>query len=532
MARIRRQRTDASTRRSSSGASASNDLGQVDWPRTALLEGNAKGAMPWRSRSWWWVLPSLLLPLLAFGTWWGVNHIEGDVQRAAAEILERNQIETSDLTFEATYRDIDVGGTLPTGVDAATIEELLENEVGNDGSADIREAKVSAVDAVPAALGAINLEAISEDGLTLTLTGTVPSQDDKDSIVAAAMAAGLEIASDDLTVSGLEPSAADAPGQIERFSSLIGGLAAGSFSSAALTVSDKGAVDGTVNASSAENAAALRSLAPRGVDIVSPTPLGSLSTDINFDGTRIILEGTVLTDAQAADLRTAAAGVVGPENVVNNLVVSRLNEGVPGADDRVAALAATIASFTGLNSAGATMNDTDLTVNGEAIDDDALATTLAVLAGTTDAGLRPGGEIDVAEPLEPEISLQEEIDLLQAELDALEEEIRLNVVFASDSNELTALAQASLDKVIDAMNRFPRPVVEVGGHTDSQGAEEYNLDLSQRRADAVVEYVATSIGPDRLRSIGFGESVPIADNGLATGRVQNRRVEFIAKESF
>lgn len=532
MARIRRQRTDASARTASLVSSFSDQFGLVDWSRTALLEGNAKGALPWRSTRWRWLLSFTLVPLLALGTWWGINHIEGDVEQAAIDILERNQIDTLNLTFDATYRNIEVGGVLPAGTDAVKVKELLESGVAGEKEEAIRQAEVSAIDAAPVALGAINVEATSNDGLEITLTGTVPSQDDKDSILAAVSAAGLEVVSEDLTVSGLDPSDPDALDRIDRFSTLLRGLTAGSFSSAALMVTDADDISGTVNTATLESAADLQALAQNRVEVISPTPLGSLATDINFDGTRMILEGTVLSEAHAADLATAAAGVVGRENVVNNLVVSGLTEAASGADDRIAALGATIATFAGLNSAGATMNDTDLTVNGEAIDDEARAGTLAALAETTDAGLRPGGEIDVAEPLPPENSLQEEIDLLQAELDSLEEEIRQNVVFETDSNELAPLAQTTLDKVVDAMNRYPRPVVEVGGHTDSEGPDIYNLDLSQRRADAVAAYVATSIGAPRLRSVGFGESIPIADNSLANGRLQNRRVEFIAKESF
>jgi len=237
----------------------------------------------------------------------------------------------------------------------------------------------------------------------------------------------------------------------------------------------------------------------------------------------------VLSDEQSASLEEAAAGVVGADNVDNNLVVSGLDEAVENADGRVAALAGSIATFDGLNNANGTLTDTDLTVNGEAGDDAARDATVGARDSGEDAGLRPGGEITVAEP---ELSLADEIDLLQAELDALQDEIRENVVFASDSAELTPTAQATLDKVIDAMTRYPRPVVEVGGHTDSQGNDAYNQELSQRRAQSVVDYVGAATSPDRLQPVGYGEAQPVADNTTEDGRLQNRRVEFTAKESF
>ncbi|MFT6378355.1 MAG: outer membrane protein OmpA-like peptidoglycan-associated protein, partial [bacterium] len=69
--------------------------------------------------------------------------------------------------------------------------------------------------------------------------------------------------------------------------------------------------------------------------------------------------------------------------------------------------------------------------------------------------------------------------------------------------------------------------VEVQGHTDSDGGEEYNLDLSQRRADAVREYlIQRGIDSTRLISRGFGEGMSIQPNTTAAGKADNRRVEF------
>ena len=68
----------------------------------------------------------------------------------------------------------------------------------------------------------------------------------------------------------------------------------------------------------------------------------------------------------------------------------------------------------------------------------------------------------------------------------------------------------------------------VEGHTDSQGSASSNQDLSQRRAEAVRDYlVSRGIAGDRLTAQGFGPSRPIADNGTAEGRANNRRVEIV-----
>ena len=67
--------------------------------------------------------------------------------------------------------------------------------------------------------------------------------------------------------------------------------------------------------------------------------------------------------------------------------------------------------------------------------------------------------------------------------------------------------------------------VEVGGHTDSQGNSDFNMDLSQKRADAVVEALtARGIPEDAITAAGYGDTQPVADNDTEDGRAANRRV--------
>lgn len=504
--------------------------GSVDWTRPALLEGTSRGQMPWDYRHWAWSLPLLIVPFLAISTIWAVQHVERSVENAAREMLDDAGIETADLTFEATYRNVEVGGIVQRGTDPDQIIQVLESATGRDNE-DIRRATVAADEAPPTVLGAIAVDALS-DGTELTLIGTVPSQGDKDEILNAAGATGLSI-TDEITVSGLEPSSSDAEGQIKKFSSAVGGLLAGSFTEADLLVGDKGPVTGSIAAAGPEFADLLANGTGDSVTVTSPPVLGSLDVSVNFDGVRIVLDGTVFNTDQSTELARAASSVVGAGNVVNNLAVTGLAEAVPRSSARVSALGSVLSTFGGLSSADATVNDTDITVNGKAEDSAGQAATATAVAATGAANLRPGGEVRIVPPPAPELSLQEEIDLLQAELDSLQDEIRETVVFETDSDELAAVAQATLDKVVAAMNRYPRPVVETGGHTDADGADDYNRDLSQRRADAVVAYITSAgIETERLRSVGFGESQPRADNTTQEGRLQNRRVEFIAKESF
>jgi len=104
------------------------------------------------------------------------------------------------------------------------------------------------------------------------------------------------------------------------------------------------------------------------------------------------------------------------------------------------------------------------------------------------------------------------------------------VHFASDSARLTGEAKSILDGALEAINANPGAHLTVEGHTDSRASDSYNLDLSQRRAQAVVDYlVSRGVSASRLNPVGKGESYPIASNDTKDGRYRNRRVEVIAK---
>lgn len=118
------------------------------------------------------------------------------------------------------------------------------------------------------------------------------------------------------------------------------------------------------------------------------------------------------------------------------------------------------------------------------------------------------------------IELQENIDELI--LDKI-------VEFETDSDVITPVGQALLDEILEALRKVPDVGVEIAGHTDDQGTDEYNLDLSRRRADAVLAYlIANGEPPDRFVVLGYGESRPLVDNATTEGRARNRRIEFKA----
>jgi OOP family OmpA-OmpF porin len=99
------------------------------------------------------------------------------------------------------------------------------------------------------------------------------------------------------------------------------------------------------------------------------------------------------------------------------------------------------------------------------------------------------------------------------------------VTFETNSATLTPASRPVLDQVAAGMQKYPRLKVEVQGHTDSSGADSYNMKLSQQRADAVRDYLITQgVASGQLTAKGYGETQPTADNSSEGGRALNRRV--------
>jgi OmpA-OmpF porin, OOP family len=101
-----------------------------------------------------------------------------------------------------------------------------------------------------------------------------------------------------------------------------------------------------------------------------------------------------------------------------------------------------------------------------------------------------------------------------------------NIYFEFDRDELMPRSYVELNKLLKIMQEHPKMAIEIVGHTDSMGDDDYNLDLSRRRAKSVVAFLTQhKIPAARLRASGQGEQHPIATNDTDEGRAQNRRVE-------
>ncbi|MBX2845171.1 MAG: OmpA family protein, partial [Saprospiraceae bacterium] len=103
--------------------------------------------------------------------------------------------------------------------------------------------------------------------------------------------------------------------------------------------------------------------------------------------------------------------------------------------------------------------------------------------------------------------------------------IAKSILFNTNSDVIRTVSRTKLDEIAAIMQQYPNTRFVVEGHTDSSGDDSYNMDLSRKRAAAVVNYlVGKGINRSMLSSVGYGETQPIASNSTAEGRAQNRRV--------
>ena len=123
-------------------------------------------------------------------------------------------------------------------------------------------------------------------------------------------------------------------------------------------------------------------------------------------------------------------------------------------------------------------------------------------------------------------------DIPGAKVERVEEGIKVEfnekILFAFSSSDLGDSAKINLNNLVNVLNKYPNTNIEVQGHTDSRGTDEYNMGLSQRRASTVAGYLqARGITASRITTKPYGESAPAYSNDTDDGMAQNRRVEFL-----
>ncbi len=103
-----------------------------------------------------------------------------------------------------------------------------------------------------------------------------------------------------------------------------------------------------------------------------------------------------------------------------------------------------------------------------------------------------------------------------------------NITFASNQSDIKPEFYQTLNGVGKVLAKYDQTTLVIGGHTDASGSDDYNMDLSIKRAENVGNYLASQgVVSPRIRALGYGESQPVADNTSDSGKSQNRRVQIL-----
>ena len=160
--------------------------------------------------------------------------------------------------------------------------------------------------------------------------------------------------------------------------------------------------------------------------------------------------------------------------------------------------------------------DTESTLWGAAIG--------AALGGAGGAGV--GKMMDDQEREMREALAASEAASIRREGNLLALTFKGDVTFDTNSTVVKPGLYSEIDRIANVLNHYPATLIRVEGHTDSVGTEEYNQDLSIRRANSVRDLlIQRSVNVSRIQPVGFGEAMPVATNNTETGRQLNRRVE-------
>jgi len=166
---------------------------------------------------------------------------------------------------------------------------------------------------------------------------------------------------------------------------------------------------------------------------------------------------------------------------------------------------------------------------GQAIGKDTKSTLIgagigALLGGV--AGNRIGAYMDAQEQMLRQEMAAVEGANVQRNANTLALTFKSDLLFDVNSATLKPAAHDEMFRVAKVLNEYPQTTLVVAGHTDSTGTDAYNQTLSERRAEVVKNTLAgNGVNPNRIRTIGYGETKPVASNDSESGRQLNRRVE-------
>jgi OmpA-OmpF porin, OOP family len=462
------------------------------------------GLFRWSGKWWPGVIP--LVVFWAFAAWTSTEPLEADlVQRATATlkdtVLDKRRIAVAgrDVTFAADAFSED--GRLSA---VASVEAVPGVRMVNDETRLVPEAKPFVWSA-------------ERDVVRVTLGGSSPLPSSKSKLVEAARAAlgGVEVA-DRMNL------ARGAPQRFDNVALLLLDQIA-KLKEGKITLSDnKVTLSGMARDLGGREAivAALKNL-PEGYsvaanDVKAPPYIFQAYKDPV--AVTLTLTGYVPDNNVHAALVAAAGRKFFSEKVVDNLKASI---GAPAGF--AAAVVPALGALSRLSTGTLVVTDREVKLSGDALYEAAATQIRAGLGKDFPQNWQFKPEISVkpaAAPVDATVCQQLFSDLLG----------KARIRFDSGKAEIAADSAGLLDRLIETALRCPNANIEVAGHTDSDGEEAANQALSEKRAQAVAEYlVKAGLPVNRFTPVGYGSTQPIAGNDTEQGKAQNRRIDFVVR---
>ena len=236
------------------------------------------------------------------------------------------------------------------------------------------------------------------------------------------------------------------------------------------------------------------------------------------EGSKIVLTGSVPDEAARSEFPDRARDLFRHRTIEEELVI---RDGSPPGFRRF--MDQTMTELGQLDEGCVTLNGKDVLISGTVRSAPALGRIKDRITLVSDLGFNVSFELQLPTLSEQAAACQEAYNNLLEPGEA--------VLFDFDSATIHTAGRQLLDEILKIAALCPDVGAVVAGHADAIGDKEYNVELSERRAEAVVAYaVSKGIDPDRLTPVGFGFSQPVADNSTDEGRAKNRRIEFRVQE--
>jgi OmpA-OmpF porin, OOP family len=462
------------------------------------------GLFRWSSK--WWPGVVLLVVLWAMAAWSTTESVEADLAaRSTAALTDtvldkrRIAVDGRDVTFAADAFSEDGRRSAVAAVEAVPGVRLV-----NDETRLVPEAKPFVWSA-------------ERDVVRVTLGGSAPLPASKSKLLEAARAAlgGVEVA-DQMNLSRGAPPRFDAAALL--LISQIGKLKDGK-----ITISDTAVgLSGMARDLGGREAiaAALKNL-PEGFSVAAneiKAPPYIFQAYKDPVAVTLTLTGYVPDNTVHAALVAAATRKFFSEKVVDNLKAS-----VGAPQGFAGAVAPALGALSRLSTGTLVVSDREVKLSGDAFYDAAAVQIRNGLGKDFPQGWQFKADISVkpaAAPTDATVCQQLFSDLLA----------KGNIRFESKRASIDPDSAGLLDRLTETALRCPSANIEIAGHTDADGEEGPNQALSEKRAQAVMDYlVKAGLPADRITAVGYGSTQPVASNGSGEGRAQNRRIEFVVR---